>query len=164
VLVGDVGEIVVRGDQVTSGYWRDPVATAEAFAGGWFHTGDLGEWDEEGRVHIVDRRKDIIVTGGENVSSREVEDVLHDHPGVATVAVVGVPDEHWGESICAVVVPRPGAHVDLADLVALARTRLAGFKQPRHVVLVDALPVNASGKVRKAELRRLAAEHLGDRR
>jgi acyl-CoA synthetase (AMP-forming)/AMP-acid ligase II len=157
---GAVGEIVVRGDQVTSGYWRDPASTAEAFVGGWFHTGDLGTWDVDGRLRIVDRRKDIIVTGGENVASREVEDVLHDHPGVAAVAVVGVPDEYWGEAICAVVVPRPGAEVALDELVTLARTRLAGFKQPRHVVLVDALPVNAAGKVLKAELRRLATDHL----
>jgi acyl-CoA synthetase (AMP-forming)/AMP-acid ligase II len=94
------------------------------------------------------------------VASREVEDVLHDHPGVAAVAVVGVPDEYWGEAICAVVVPRPGAEVALDELVTLARTRLAGFKRPRHVVLVDALPVNAAGKVLKAELRRLATDHL----
>ena len=161
---GGIGEIVARGDQVTAGYWRDPVATAEAFTGGWFHSGDLGTWDEEGRLHVVDRRKDIIVTGGENVASREVEDVLHDHPGVAAVAVVGVPDAYWGESICAVVVPRDRGALTLYELVSFARTRLAGFKQPRHVVLVDALPVNAAGKVLKAELRRLAAEHLGEDR
>jgi acyl-CoA synthetase (AMP-forming)/AMP-acid ligase II len=161
---GEIGEIVVRGDQVSSGYWRDPAATAEAFAGGWFHTGDLGTWDADGRLRIVDRRKDIIVTGGENVASREVEDVLHDHPAVASVAVVAVPDEYWGEAICAVVVARPGADIALDDLVALTRTRLAGFKQPRHLVVLDALPVTASGKVLKSELRRIASEHLEDRR
>ena len=157
---GEVGEIVVRGDQVTTGYWRDPVATAEAFTGGWFHTGDLGRWDD-GLLRVVDRSKDVIITGGENVMSREVEDVLHDHPGVAAAAVVGVPDDYWGEAICAVVVPQPGAELTPAELVAHVGERLAGFKRPKHVVFVEALPVNASGKIRKAELRRLAADHLG---
>ncbi len=158
VAPGEVGEIVVRGDQVTSGYWRDPVATAEAFRGGWFHTGDLGRWDD-GLLRIVDRSKDVIITGGENVMSREVEDVLHEHPAVAAVAVVGVPDEYWGEAVCAIV-ERQG-EVSETELVAHVGERLAGFKKPKHVVFVEALPVNASGKILKAELRRLAAEHLG---
>jgi acyl-CoA synthetase (AMP-forming)/AMP-acid ligase II len=155
---GEVGEVVVRGDQVTAGYWRDPVATAEAFAGGWFHTGDLGRWDGD-RLVIVDRSKDVIITGGENVMSLEVEAVLHEHPAVAAAAVVGVPDDHWGEAICAVVVAR--APVTGPELVAHVGASLAGFKKPKHVVFVEALPVNAAGKVLKAELRRLAAEHLG---
>jgi acyl-CoA synthetase (AMP-forming)/AMP-acid ligase II len=158
VAPGEVGEIVVRGDQVTAGYWRDPVATAEAFAGGWFHTGDLGRWDD-GLLRIVDRSKDVIITGGENVMSREVEDVLHEHPAVAAVAVVGVPDEYWGEAVCAIVEAR--GEVSAEELIAHVGGRLAGFKKPKHVVFVEALPVNAAGKVRKAELRRLAAEHLG---
>ncbi|MCU1373162.1 MAG: acyl-CoA synthetase (AMP-forming)/AMP-acid ligase [Actinomycetia bacterium] len=153
---GEVGEVVVRGDQVTVGYWRDPVATAEAFAGGWFHTGDLGRWDD-GRLVVVDRSKDVIITGGENVMSLEVEGVLHDHPAVTSVAVVGIPDAYWGEAICAIVVA-DGVSAD--ELVAHVGQRLAGFKKPKHVVFVDALPVNAAGKVLKAELRRLAAEHL----
>jgi len=155
---GEVGEIVARGDQVTAGYWRDPVATAEAFRGGWFHTGDLGRWDGD-RLLIVDRSKDVIITGGENVMSREVEDVLHDHPAVASVAVVGVPDDYWGEAICAIV--QVHGEVTAAELIAHVGERLAGFKKPKHVVFVEALPVNAAGKVMKAELRRLAAEHLG---
>jgi acyl-CoA synthetase (AMP-forming)/AMP-acid ligase II len=159
---GEIGEIVVRGDQVTAGYWRDPVATAEAFAGGWFHTGDLGRWDDQGLLRIVDRSKDVIITGGENVASREVEDVLHEHPGVATAAVVGVPDDYWGEAICAVVVPRAASSLTADEVVEHVRGRLAGFKRPRHVVLVDALPTNAAGKVLKTELRRIAAQHLGD--
>ncbi|MCU1377069.1 MAG: AMP-dependent synthetase and ligase [Acidimicrobiales bacterium] len=154
---GEVGEIVVRGDQVTAGYWQDPVATAEAFAGGWFHTGDLGRWDD-GRLRVVDRSKDVIITGGENVMSREVEDVLHDHPGVTSAAVVGIPDEYWGEAICAIVV---ADGVAAEELVTHVGERLAGFKKPKHVVFVEALPVNASGKVLKAELRRLATDHLG---
>jgi acyl-CoA synthetase (AMP-forming)/AMP-acid ligase II len=107
----------------------------------------------------VDRSKDVIITGGENVMSREVEDVLHEHPAVASAAVVGVPDDYWGEAICAVVEPR--GEVTAAELVAHVGERLAGFKKPKHVVFVEALPVNAAGKVLKAELRRLAAEHLG---
>jgi acyl-CoA synthetase (AMP-forming)/AMP-acid ligase II len=158
VAPGEVGEIVARGDQVTAGYWRDPVATAEAFTGGWFHTGDLGRWDGD-RLVIVDRSKDVIITGGENVMSREVEDVLHEHPAVASAAVVGIPDDYWGEAICAVVEAR--GEVTAAELVAHVGERLAGFKKPKHVVFVEALPVNAAGKVLKAELRRLAAEHLG---
>ena len=158
VAPGEVGEIVVRGDQVTAGYWDEPEATAAAFAGGWFHTGDLGRFDGEGYLYVVDRKKDIVVTGGENVASREVEDALLEHPDVAAAAVVGVPDPHWGEAVCAVVVPRPGAGLSADDVVAHARTRLAGFKKPRHVLFVDALPVNASGKVRKPELREWAAQ------
>ena len=154
----DTDEILVRGDQVNAGYWSDPVGTAESFAGDWFRTGDVGAWRDD-RLHVVDRRKDIIITGGENVASREVEDALHDHPAVADVAVVGVPDEHWGEAICAVVVTRQDVTAD--ELVEHVRARLAGFKKPRHVVFVEALPRNASGKVRKDELRRIAARHLG---
>ncbi len=158
---GAVGEIAVQGDQVTVGYWEDTDATERAFAGGWFHTGDLGRFDDDGNLVIVDRKKDIIVTGGENVSSREVEQVLDDHPGVSTAAVVGVPDDYWGETICAVIVRRAEADVTDQEIVAHTRRRLAGFKQPRHILFVDELPVNASGKVVKAELRRLAAERVG---
>jgi acyl-CoA synthetase (AMP-forming)/AMP-acid ligase II len=154
---GVAGEIVVRGEQVCAGYFDDPAATAAAMAGGWFHTGDLGVLDAEGRLHVVDRIKDIIVTGGENVASREVEDVLRELAGVRDVAVVGVADERWGERICAAVV------VDSADpptpetLMAGCRERLAGFKTPRRIAFVDELPRTASGKVRKDELRRLLA-------
>jgi acyl-CoA synthetase (AMP-forming)/AMP-acid ligase II len=158
---GRPGEILVRGDQVTAGYWRRPEETAAAFLpGGWFRTGDVGRLDHEGLLAVVDRKKDLIVTGGENVSSLEVEDVLHRHPAVRAAAVVGVPDPTWGESVCAVVVPRSGAVAAAgseaalaAELVAWCRAELASFKKPRRVVFVDELPVNASGKVRKAELR-----------
>lgn len=153
VPVGTTGEIVMRGDQVTRGYWRDPQATAEAFAGEWFRTGDIGRWDDEGFLYVVDRKKDIIVTGGENVSSREVENVLHDHPAVREVAVIGIPDEHWGEAVCAVVVTREGSQLEAEELVELSRARLAGYKKPRHVLFVEELPKNASGKVLKRELR-----------
>ena len=154
------GEIAVRGDQVTAGYWDDPDTTAAAFLDGWFLTGDLGRFDDEGFLYVIDRKKDIVVTGGENVSSREVEDVLQEHPGVAAAAVVGVPDPYWGEAVCAVVVARDGVEPSPEELVAHARGRLASFKKPRHVLFVDALPTNAGGKVVKAELRRLATARL----
>jgi len=150
---GEAGEIVVRGDQVMAGYWHDPVMTAEALQDGWFRTGDIGRFDAEGWLYVVDRKKDVIVSGGENISSRQVEEVLHLHPAVKEVAVVGVPDPRWGENVCAVVVPWPGQTIDGDDLVRTAREALAGFKVPRHVVTVEELPKNAAGKVMKAELR-----------
>ncbi len=153
VATGEVGEIVVRGDQVMQGYWGNPVATAEAFAGGWFHTGDLARVDEEGLFYIVDRKKDMIITGGENVYSRQVEDVIFTHPAVAEVAVIGLPDEHWGENVCAVVVLSPGGTATAAEIIQVCRDNLAGYKKPKRVEFVEALPKNASGKVLKRELR-----------
>ena len=155
VRLADDGEILVRAPQVMTGYWEDPEATARTIVDGWLHTGDVGEIDDDGYLHVVDRAKDIVITGGENVSSREVEDVLSTHPGVRQVAVVGVPDEQWGEAVCAVVVP--DGPVTLEDLVAHTRGVLGGFKRPRRLVLVDALPTNAGGKVLKRELRELVA-------
>jgi acyl-CoA synthetase (AMP-forming)/AMP-acid ligase II len=151
VRLADDGEILVRAPQVIAGYWDEPEATAATIVDGWLHTGDLGEIDDDGYLSVVDRSKDIVVTGGENVSSREVEDVLSTHPAVRQVAVVGVPDERWGEAVCAVVVPRDAVTLD--DLVAHTRGVLGGFKQPRRLVLVDELPTNAGGKVLKRELR-----------
>jgi long-chain acyl-CoA synthetase len=153
VPVGEVGEIVVQGDQVMLGYWRRPEANEEAFAGGWFHTGDLGRADEQGYTAIVDRKKDMIVTGGENVYSKEVEDVIYGVPGVAEASIIGVPDPHWGENVTAVVVRQPGSAVSADDIVAACRTSLAGYKKPKRVEFVDELPRNASGKILKRELR-----------
>ena len=153
VRIAPDGEVLVRGPQVMAGYWGEPDTTAATIVDGWLHTGDVGEMDADGYLYIVDRAKDIVVTGGENVSSREVEDVLSSHPAVGQVAVIGVPDDRWGEAVCAVVVPRNGSSVTLEDLVAHTRGVLGGFKQPRRLVLVDALPVNASGKVLKRALR-----------
>lgn len=167
VAVGEVGEIEVRAAQVMAGYWDDPGATASTICGGWLRTGDLGTIDATGLLRIVDRAKDVIITGGENVSSREVEDVVLTAPGVASVAVVGVSDATWGENVCAVVVPRVGETVDPEQVVAVVRARLAGFKAPRHVVVVDALPTNSAGKVVKAELRAWLADNpdvVGPRR
>lgn len=161
---GDVGEIAVRADQVFAGYWADEEATAAAFLpGGWFLTGDVGRIDRQGYLHVVDRKKDVIVTGGENVASREVEEALCAHPAVAAAAVVGVPDRTWGERVAAVVVARDGARLTPEELAAHVRGRLAGYKVPRLVVLADALPVNSSGKVLKRELRERLAQESQDR-
>jgi acyl-CoA synthetase (AMP-forming)/AMP-acid ligase II len=166
VLPGAPGEIVVRAPQVAAGYWDDEAATAAAFVDGELRTGDIGRLDGAGRLHVVDRRKDVVVTGGENVSSVAVEDVLHGSPDVREAAVIGVPDAHWGENVCAVVVPRPGTEPDVRALSDLVATELGGVARPRHVVFVEGLPRNAAGKVVKDELRRLVADHpelLGER-
>ncbi|MFM8305180.1 MAG: AMP-binding enzyme, partial [Actinomycetota bacterium] len=157
--VGDAGEILVRAEQVMDRYWDEPEATALALAGGWLHTGDVGRFDPEGYLRIIDRSKDVIITGGENVSSLEVEQVIHGRDDVDEVAVVGVPDPRWGENVCAVVVARPGRVLDVDALLRAVRASLAGFKVPRHVVVTDALPKNAAGKVVKAELRSWLGAH-----
>ena len=150
---GVEGEIVHRSPHATAGYWNDPEKTAEAFRNGWFHSGDLGVADEDGYITVVDRKKDVIKTGGENVASREVEEVIYQHPAVAETAVFGIPHPTWIEAVAAVVVPRDGHTVDPEDVVRFCRERLAGYKTPRHVAVVDALPKNASGKILKRELR-----------
>jgi acyl-CoA synthetase (AMP-forming)/AMP-acid ligase II len=153
----EVGELVIRGDQVCAGYWNRPEATAEAFRGGWFHSGDLARRDVEGYVSVVDRKKDMILTGGENVYSREVEEILHQHPAVAAAAVVGAPDEVWGQIVVAVIEPRAGREPTAEDIREFCRDRLAGYKRPRKVLLVPELPRNTVGKVLKRELRTLVA-------
>jgi acyl-CoA synthetase (AMP-forming)/AMP-acid ligase II len=150
---GEVGEIVARGPQLMTGYWNLPDATASALRGGWLHTGDAGTFDEDGYLYVRDRVKDMIVSGGENVYPAEVEHVLIEHPAVADVAVIGVPDERWGEAVKACVVAAPDATIDPDDLVSFCRSRLAGFKTPKSVDLLDELPRNASMKVLKTELR-----------
>lgn len=159
---GEIGEVHFRGPNVFAGYWRQPDATAEAFtADGWFRSGDLGHLDEEGFLTLVDRKKDMIITGGENVYSAEVEDVLFAHAAVAEAAIIGLPDERWGEAVCAVVVLKAGQHATSEELVAHCRARLAKYKAPKHVVFVDALPRNAAGKVLKTRLREEVREPLG---
>jgi fatty-acyl-CoA synthase len=151
VAPGEVGEIVYRSPQLCDGYWGKPEETADAFRGGWFHSGDLVRIDEEGYIFVVDRIKDVINTGGVLVASREVEDALYDHHAVAEVAVVGLPHEVWIEALTAVVVV--SAPVGAGELIAFVRGRLAAHKVPKSVHFVDALPKNASGKVLKRELR-----------
>jgi len=156
VAVGEVGELVVQGDQVSRSYWRDPEATALAWDCGWFHTGDLVRVDEDGFYYIVDRKKDMVITGGENVYSREVEDVIAGHPDVHDVAIVGVPDDRWGEVVTAFVVLREGAPPAVEALIGYVRERLARYKVPQQLHIVKQLPRTVSGKVRKALLRELA--------
>jgi Acyl-CoA synthetases (AMP-forming)/AMP-acid ligases II len=153
VPAGEVGEIVHRSPQATPGYWRDEEKTAEAFSGGWFHSGDLGVLSEDGYLTVVDRKKDMIKTGGENVASREVEEALYELDGVAEVAVFGIAHPYWIEAVTAVVVPRAGAGLTAEAVLAHARTRLAGYKQPKYVVLAEHLPKNPSGKILKRSLR-----------
>jgi len=149
----EVGEIIVRGDTVTPGYWRMPRETAEAIRDGWLHTGDLAVIDAEGYVNIVDRKKDMILTGGENVYSIEVENVLYMHPDVLEAAVIGVPDERWGEAVKAVVVSKPGARPDAAAVIAFCKERLAHYKAPKSVDFLSELPKTGSGKITKKALR-----------
>jgi acyl-CoA synthetase (AMP-forming)/AMP-acid ligase II len=159
VPVGEPGEIVVRSSSMFRGYWQDHAATAVTLRNGWCHTGDVGRMDERGLLYLVDRKKDVIISGGENVYSPEVEDALSAVDGVAACAVVGVPDDRWGEAVCAVVVPTAGASPTLEALQDGVRQRLARYKVPRRLVLLPDLPVLASGKVDKKRLRaELAAD------
>ena len=150
---GERGEVVLRGPKVFKGYWRDPDATGAAFAGGWFHTGDIGVKDDDGYLYIVDRLKDMIVSGGENIASSEVERVLYEHESVVEAAVVGRPDDRWGEVPVAYVVLTATATTSPDELIEHCRRQLAKFKVPKDVVVIEALPRNPSGKVLKRELR-----------
>jgi len=157
---GEPGEVLVRGDSVMRGYWRDPQASAETLRGGWLHTGDVGVIDEDGFLTLRDRSKDLIISGGQNVYPREVEEVLLEHPAVGEVSVVGAPDHEWGERVVAFVVPRAGERVAAGDLDAHCLARIARFKRPKDYRVVDELPKNNYGKVLKTELRaRLARDN-----
>ncbi|MQY23601.1 fatty-acid--CoA ligase FadD5 [Nocardia macrotermitis] len=154
VRPGEVGEIVYRGPNLMKGYWRNPEGTAEAFRGGWFHSGDLVRADEDGFLYVVDRAKDMIISGGENIYCAEVENVLYGHPKITEAAVIGRAHQKWGEVPVAVVVPADGVtELTLAELEPHLNENLARFKHPKHLVIVDELPRNASGKVLKPELR-----------
>jgi o-succinylbenzoate---CoA ligase len=154
VSPGEVGEIVVRGPTVTPGYVGQPEATAIALRGGWLHTGDLGYLDEEGFLFVVDRRDDLIISGGENVYPSEVEAVLLAHPAVAEAGVVGLPSETWGQVPVAALRPKPNHQVNADELIAFCRQRLAGYKVPTRICVVETLPRTASGKLRHDQLRR----------
>jgi len=153
VALGDVGEIVHRSGHVMSGYLNDPEKTAEAFQFGWFHSGDLGRFDNDGYLYVVDRKKDMIKTGGENVASREVEEVLYQYPGIEEVAVIGLPDPKWIEVVAMVAVPKKGVSIQEKDIISFCKDRLAGFKCPKKVFITDRLPKNPSGKILKRELK-----------
>ncbi|MDQ2649596.1 MAG: AMP-binding protein, partial [Actinomycetota bacterium] len=153
VTVDAEGEVLARGNHILKSYWDQPDATADALDGGWFHTGDGGSIDDGGYVTINDRKKDVIISGGENVSSIEVEDALFSHPSVAEVCVIGVPDEKWGETIKALVVLTPGTTADESELRAWCKERLAGYKCPTSVEFRDELARTATGKLQKFKLR-----------
>ncbi len=153
VAPGEIGEIVVRGPDVFAGYWREPDLSAQALRGGWCHTGDLARMDDEGYLYIVDRKKDMIISGGFNVYPTEVEQALYQHPDVYEACVFGVPDEVWGESIKAAVVLKPGAQASTESLAAHCKALLADFKKPRSIELLPGLPKNANGKISRKDLK-----------
>jgi fatty-acyl-CoA synthase len=153
VAAGEVGEIIARGPQVMRCYWNLPDATAETLADGWLHTGDAGRLDSEGFLYVCDRVKDMIISGGENIYPREIEDVIYQIPAVAEAAVIGIPDDRWGETVKAVVAIRPDQSLSEQSVISWCRQHLAGYKTPSSVDFVDELPRNATGKVLKATLR-----------
>jgi long-chain acyl-CoA synthetase len=150
--IGEPGEIAIRGHNVMKGYWGKPEATAEAIRGGWFLTGDLATVDDDGYYRIVGRKKDLIIRGGYNVYPREIEEVLHEHPAVAEVAVIGIPHTELGEEVGAAVVLKPGASATPEELRAFAKERVAAYKYPRHVWLVRQLPKGPTGKILHREV------------
>jgi long-chain acyl-CoA synthetase len=162
VAPGEVGEVIARGANVMKGYWNRPQETAAALRGGWLRTGDLARIDVDCYLYIIDRKKDMIISGGENIYSTEVEAALYAHPAVLEAAVIGVPDPAWGERVHAVVALKPGHATTADDLIACCRERIAGFKAPRSFEFVDALPKSGAGKIFKRELR--AAYWQGEER
>ncbi|WML57568.1 long-chain fatty acid--CoA ligase [Neobacillus sp. PS2-9] len=153
VLPGVIGEFIVRSPMVMKEYYKKPEETKSTLKDGWLYTGDLATMDEEGYITLVDRKKDMIISGGENVYSVEVESVLFEHPGILDAAIIGLPDEVWGEAVCAIVVPKEGAVIDEQELRSFCRQKLAGYKVPRRIFIEEQLPRNASGKVLKYQLR-----------
>jgi long-chain acyl-CoA synthetase len=151
---GKAGEVVARAPNVAKGYLNRPDATTEAFRGGWFFTGDIGRLDERGYLYLLDRKKDLIISGSELVFSLEVESVLYQHPKVHECAVVGVPDDTYGEALLAAVVPKPGETLTKDELIEFCRGKIGGFKIPRHYIFLQELPKSAMNKVLKVELRR----------
>lgn len=151
--MGEIGEIIAKGPQLMRGYWNLPDESAEALRGGWMHTGDAAIVDKEGYIYIQDRVKDMIVSGGENIYPREVEEVLFKHEAVADAAVIGVPHDQWGETVKAIVVLREGQTATEEEIMEFCRDKLGGYKRPRSVDFVNSLPRNPTGKVLKKDLR-----------
>jgi len=154
-----MGEIVTRSDLVMKGYWQNEAATKETIRDGWLHTGDMGYMDERGYLFIMDRSKDMIISGGENIYPREIEEVLVKHPAVREVAVIGIPDPKWGEAVKAVVAPVEGTSVTENELIHFCRDSIAGYKKPKSIDFVKELPKNNYGKILKRELRAKYWEH-----
>jgi acyl-CoA synthetase (AMP-forming)/AMP-acid ligase II len=152
---GEPGELILRSPVMFRGYWNNSPATLEAIRDGWYYTGDVGQFDDDGYIYLVDRKKDMIISGGENIYSREVEEALLQHPAVSEAAVIGNADETWGEIVCAVIVMAPGMTVTPDVLIEHSQTLIAGYKKPRRVVFVEELPRMVSGKIDKKALRSL---------
>lgn len=150
---GQIGEVWVKGPAVIKGFWRNPEETASTIVGGWFKTGDLGKMDEDRYLYIVDRKKDMIISGGENIYAKEIDDVLHSHPAVLEAAAIGVPDKNWGEAVKAVIVLKPGMNPTEDEIIQFCKDRLASYKKPKSVEFVNELPKTASGKILKRDLR-----------
>jgi long-chain acyl-CoA synthetase len=153
VPVGAVGEVTIRAEQVMQGYWQDEAATAATMRGGWIYSGDYGQMDEDGYLYIVGRKKDVIISGGENIYPREIEEVLNAHPAIREVAVVGAPDEKWGEAVTAVVVLNEGDVLTENDVIEYCKQHLASFKKPKSVEFRKVLPRSSLGKILKSEIR-----------
>ncbi|GAG99516.1 unnamed protein product [marine sediment metagenome] len=163
VKLGEMGEIIVQSKQIMVEYWHKPDDTKDSIRDGWLYTGDMGYYDEQGYIYIVDRRKDLIIPGGENVYPREVEEVLYRHPTVLEAAVIGIPDPYWVERVHAVVVLKKGASTTDKELIAFCKEHIAGYKAPKSVEFVDSLPKNPAGKILKRELRAKYWTDLGGR-
>jgi acyl-CoA synthetase (AMP-forming)/AMP-acid ligase II len=155
--VGEMGEIIARGPNMMQGYWNLPEETAATIKDGWLHTGDMGRIDDEGYLYVLDRMKDMIVSGGENVYPAEIEKVIQEIPAVSDVAVIGIADDKWGETPKAYIVIQNGATITPEEIASFCRTKLAGYKVPRHIEIIEALPRNPTGKVLKQELRKMNA-------
>ena len=155
VALGDVGEIIVKSKSLMQEYWRQPAETESAIKNGWLYTGDLGYYDKSGNIYLVDRKKDMIISGGENVYPREVEEVLYQHPAVEEAAVIGIPDPYWVESVHAVVVLKKGTSMTEKEIMDFCKEKMARYKAPKSVDFVEMLPKNPQGKILKRELRKL---------
>lgn len=153
VRTGQIGEIVVKGKNVMKGYWNQPELTREVLKDGWLYTGDMGKMDELRYIYIIDRKKDMIISGGENIYAKEVEDVLSAHPAVAQVVVIGVPDDKWGEAIKGLVIKKRGVEVSEGELISFCKNRLASYKKPKSIEFLEDFPKSTAGKVLKRELR-----------
>lgn len=156
VPIGEVGEILYKGPTLMKEYYKNPEATREAFTGGWFHSGDLVRMDDEGFIYVVDRKKDVIISGGENIYSAEVEKTLNRHPYIRESAVVGVPDPKWGQSVLAYIVLEQGRALSKEEVVEYSQSELGSYKKPRYIEFLDELPRNTSGKILKIALRKVS--------
>jgi acyl-CoA synthetase (AMP-forming)/AMP-acid ligase II len=159
--VGEIGEICVRGEPVFKCYWNDPKGTQEAIKGGWFHTGDLGYFDDNGFFYIVDRKKDMIISGGENIYPAEVERVISNHPGVLECAVFGLPDGEWGECVHAMVSLKPGMTATAEEIIEYCKQHMASYKKPKSIEFVESIPRDPMGKILKYKLKKEGLEKLG---